>query len=112
MSLPNIVLGNEWSDGELSIEALFGTAMVYHMDLKEILISRVAIDFTFEVFCFEYSLEYLHHYFNETMGQDACDGFEIVEDLMADHFFGPKYFEPFGFYVEGKEMITFEGVEK
>lgn len=111
VSLPNIVLGDTWSNGDKSVWVdLFGAGMIYDSELREILISRVTIDFTFEVFCFEYTLEWLHHYFNETMGEDVCHGFEIAEDFMADHFFGPEYSEPFGFYVEGKEMITFEGV--
>lgn len=112
ISHPTITLGNTWSDGKGSILVdCFGAGMVYHQDLKEILISLVAINFTFEIFCFEYTLEYLHHYFYETMGEDVCCGFEIAEEFMAIHFFGPEYLETFGFYEEGKEMITFEGKE-
>jgi len=105
MRHPHIRLGNQWSDGLLDVNIdLLGSAMVYHPDLREILIGRVTIDFTPEVFCLELSFEFIHHILLLDYGEEMCDKFEFCEELIAVHLFGPEILEPFGWYEEGGGM--------
>lgn len=105
MRHPWILLGDRWSDGVLDPNIdLLGHAMAYHFDLREILIGLVSIDLTPEVFCFELSLEFIHHILLLDYGEEVCDKFEFCEEPIAVYLFGPEILEPFGLYEEGRGM--------
>ena len=107
---PRVRLGNQWSDGLFCSQIdFFGAVMVYHPGLGEVLISIKAIDMPPDVFCLEFSFEFIHHILNLDHSEEVCEQFEFCEELIAVHLFGPKILEEFGWYEEGKEMITFEG---
>ena len=93
---PRISLGNQWSDGSYDphIDVLPGIT-AYHPDLKEILISRNVIDFVTEAFCFELSLEFIHHILNLDYGEEVCNQFEFCKEMIAVHLFCPKILKPF-----------------
>ena len=102
---PKIRLGNQWSNGSLSAWIdLLGGCMEYHPDLGEVLIARRTIDFPPDYFCFELSLEVIHHILNMDFGEETTMGFEIAEELIAVHLFGPEILDEFGWYREGEEM--------
>jgi len=105
MRHPRIRLGNQWSNGDLDPNIdLFGYTMAYHPDLREVLIGPVSIDLAPVLFCYELSLEFVHHILLLDYGRDTCFKFEFCEELITEHLFGPDILVPFGWYEDGRGM--------